>query len=201
MKIYNTPIKYYSGYSQRQVTKPTFRGGFPVETIKHYNLGMMPNGIIGKVKVLKKNGEEVFLNVSKQATALREVYRLQDDFDRVIGKIEVKIRKETWDPELYPPHVFVDELRNYSHPGTPYHMKDLDEYKHVGIRLLQIAQRRSDEAACWGNIQLVSKNESMEFYKKLGFQKIPTVSRFENPNSLYLPAEAKEPLSKIHGGL
>lgn len=43
--------------------------------------------------------------------------------------------------------------------------------------------------------------ESMEFYKKLGFKQTPFVSRFNNPNKMYLPTDAKEPLSKLYDGL
>lgn len=205
MKVQLLSNAYCYNTQSKTATKPSFKAGMPVETIKHYNLGMMPNGIIGKVKVLKANGEEAFLNVCKQVTIMREIYRLQDDMDRVIGKIELKPRKfENYSKFEYkddPSHIFVEELRNYSRPGTPYHMKDLEEYKQVGVRLMQIAQRRSDECGLNGNIEFVSKNESMPFYEKLGFKRVPFISIYVNPNKMYLPPEAKEPFSRAYGGL
>ncbi|MFI3301216.1 MAG: GNAT family N-acetyltransferase [Candidatus Gastranaerophilales bacterium] len=72
-----------------------------------------------------------------------------------------------------------------------------DEYKGVGTRLLQIAQRRSDEANCYGNIQLKSLPEAIKFYTELGFR----TKLGGNFDDFHLPAEAKEPLSKLYGGL
>lgn len=205
MKVQFLSNPYCINTQSKVSTKPTFKSGMPVETIKHYNLGMMPNGIVGKVKVLKANGAEAFLNVCKQATALCEVYTLQDDMNRAIGKIELKPKKfENYSRFEYkedPSHIFVEELRNYSRPGTPYYVKDLEEYKQIGVRLMQIAQRRSDECGLNGNIELISKNESMLFYEKLGFKRVPFVSIYANPNKMYLPPEAKEPFSRMYGGL
>ena len=65
---------------------------------------------------------------------------------------------------------------------------------------MQIAQRRSAEAMCNGNIELISKGESFNFYKKLGFQSSRTFWG-ENPNKMYIPPEAKEALSRAYGGL
>lgn len=187
---------------KKSVVKPSFKGGAPVETIKHYNLGMMSDGIIGKVKLLKANGKEAFLNVEKFSNNLNEIYKLKDDFDNVIGKMEIQLRQNVWRCKgNEPSHVFVKELRNYSNPRTPYYRNNLEEYKQIGVRLLQVAQRRSDEAQLEGNIMLVAKGESMPFYKKLGFVIAPSISRFINPNKLTLPPEAKEPLSKLYGGL
>ena len=33
----------------------------PVETLKHVNIGQAKNGFIGKVKVLKANGEDAYI--------------------------------------------------------------------------------------------------------------------------------------------
>lgn len=205
MKIQPLAIQHNYNKTFNYSTEPMFKGGLPVETIKHYNLGIMSNGYVGKVKVLKSTGEEAFLNVFKQATFLSEIYKLQDDLNRVIGKIELKPKKfENYCKFEYkedPSHIFVEELRNYSRPGTPYHIKDLEEYKQVGLRLMQIAQRRSDECGFNGNIELVSKDESMPFYEKIGFKKVPFVSIYVNPNKMYLPPDAKEPFSRMNGGL
>lgn len=201
MKIQNTPINYNPKVCQNFSTKPAFKGLVSVETIKHYNLGMMSNGYIGKVKLLKANGEEAILNVEKRAFELEENYKLKDDVGKIIGEIVLKIRRPLWSTEKDAGHIFVDELRNFSNPKTPYYTKGLEEYKQIGTRLLQIAQRRSDECRLNGNIELISKNESMEFYKKLGFKQTPFLSRFDNPNKMYLPPDAKEPLSRMYGGL
>ena len=80
-------------------------------------------------------------------------------------------------------------------------------YTHIGTRLLQIAQRRSDEALCNGNIKLISVNEALEWYKNvIGMrQEYPPMPgarmQIHNPNILYLPPENKEALSRLQGGL
>ena len=93
----------------------------------------------------------------------------------------------------------VDDLRNFSKPNTPYHDKNLEYFKDIGTRLLQIAQRRSDEAQCVGNIKLIPMPESRRYYTdKIGMIKDPT-----NPygSAFILPPDKKEPLSKMYGGL
>lgn len=201
MNIQNVTANYLLHNSVKSPANQSFAGFCPVETIKHYNVGMMANGIIGKVRVLKANGEQVFLDVEKCVSSLGENYKLKDSVGKIIGEINLKIRKSEWGTEKDCGHIFVDELRNYSNPSTPYYSAGLEEYKEIGTRLLQIAQRRSDECLLNGNIELISKNESMPFYKKLGFKQMPFVSKFCNPNKMYLPPEAKEHLSKMYGGL
>ena len=204
MRIQATPYKYYSNSSLNYSTKPSFKVSIPVETIKYCNIGMMHNGLIGKIKTLKANGEEAFLNVYKHANYLKELYFIKDDADQVIGEIDLRIKKAVdYDKTEFPhdpSHVFIETLRNYSNPKTPFYRKGLDEYKGIGTKLLQIAQRRSDEACCNGNIELISKIESFDFYFKLGF-KNSNLKWGANPNKMYLPPEAKEPLSKLYGGL
>ena len=209
MKVRNDLAKLYTGIHSKPITKPVFKGVNPVETIKHCNVGMMPDGIIGKVKVFKKNGEEAYLNVVKIKSSMNEeTYMLKDKIGKIIGEMDIKIRKAFDYDHLEfsedPSHVFVEYLRNYSKPDTPYHKQGLEEYKGIGTKLLQIAQRRSDEACCMGNIKLHSKNESKEFYKKLGFAEEPAspyaICR-GNQNRMYLPPEAKEPFSRRDGGL
>ena len=98
-------------------------------------------------------------------------------------------------------------MRNFSNPNTLYYKQGLEYYKDIGTRLLQIAQRRSDEAQCQGNIKLISKGESLNWYKSVigmrqEFPPIPGMKfNIHNPNQLYLPPENKEPLSKLQGGL
>lgn len=206
MKVQNSFNLYCYNNQPITLAEPMFKGGKSIETITHYNLGMMPNGFIGKVKVLKANNEVAFLNVFKHASDLSEIYKLKDGLDRVIGQIEFKPRKymsyDDYGNLQDSSHIFVDELRNFSRKGTPYYVDGLDEYKQVGVRLMQIAQRRSDECGLNGNIELISKNESKDvFYEKLGFKQYPFLSPYVNPNKMYLPAEAKEPFSKMYGGL
>lgn len=176
----------------------------PVERLTHTNIGMAKNGLIGKVEVLKATGDKVFLNVFKQGGFLKEYYFLKDDVDNIIGEIELRVKKAiNYDKVAYPQdpsHVYVELLRNYSDPKTPFYRKGLEEYKHIGARLLQIAQRRSDEAQCNGNIELISRIESFNFYYALNF-KNTDIAWGGNPYRLYLPPEAKEPFSKRYGGL
>ena len=108
-----------------------------------------------------------------------------------------------------PSHVFVDMVKNYTRPGTPDHNPNIIHHKDIGTRLLQIAQRRSDESLCNGEMKLIAKDVVLKdwYIDVLGMKQefIPTPSRFKivinNPNQLYLPPEAKEPLSKLRGGL
>ena len=200
MKIQNISNNFYN-YSQ---TKISFKSSMPVETLKHVNIGQAKNGFIGKVKALKANGQEALLNVYKHASFLKEIYFLKDNAENVIGEIELRIKKaQDYDKVAFsndPSHVFVETLRNYANPKTPFYRKGLEEYKQIGTRLLQIAQRRSDESLCNGNIELISKHESFDFYYKLGF-KNQSLSWGANPYKLYLPPEAKETLSKRYNGL
>lgn len=209
MEVRNNLIKYNTGFQAKPITVPSFKGINPVETIKHYNVGMMPDGIIGKVRVFKKNGEEAFLNVMKiKCSTNQETYMLKDKYGKIIGEMDIKINKaNNYDRLAFtedPSHVFVDFLMNHSNPNTPYYKKGMEEYKDIGTRLLQIAQRRSDEACCNGNIRLHSKKDSKEFYKKLGFAEEP-VSPYDTQrgtqNRMYLPPDAKEPFSRRDGGL
>ena len=84
----------------------------------------------------------------------------------------------------------------------------MEEYKDVGTRLLQIAQRRSDEGRCEGNIKLVSMPESINWYiDRMGFKRVSPpeensyMIQVNNSNLLYLPDENKERLSSLRGGL
>ena len=205
MKIYTTPYQYYSNIKQNVSTKPTFKAITPVETLTHCNIGMMPNGLIGKVRVMNANGKEAFLNVFKNANPLSEIYLLRDDLEQTIGLIELKIKKILdYDKLEYsqdPSHVFVDTLRNFSNPRTPYYTKGLEEYTSIGTRLMQIALKRSNEARCNGNIELIFKNgDSEKFYHRLGLKNMNGFW-WNNPNKMYLPPESKESLSKMYGGL
>ena len=157
----NPITPYYQNYQYKTSAKPAFSGFRPFETIKHLNLGMADVGIIGKVRVFDSAGHDKFLNVVKDTGVCgTEIYMLKTNYGEIIGEMIMRITK---DP---PPHkvartgepswVWVDFLRNYSNPNTKYYREGLPEYKGIGTRLLQIAQRRSDETMCGGNLHLRS---------------------------------------------
>ena len=214
MKIYNSPIKLYNNINTYN-TPVSFKG-YSVPTLTHTNIGSCMNGYIGKVRVWKASNSEEFLNVFKtRVDDIVENYSLTNDKGDLIGEITFGIKKAlNYDREIFPEdpsHVFVTKLRNYSNPHTPYYTYGLEHYKDVGKRLMQIAQRRSDEALCNGNIKLVSTDESKDWYKAVigmveEFPHTPNTVyngkslNVHNPYVLILPP-AKEPLSRLAGGL
>ena len=177
--------------------------------LTHTNIGSCLEGFIGNISVRKGN-ENVALNVFKKfkENAI-ENYTIKNNNGDVLGNIDISIKKYQQSPweRTNPSHVFVDNLRNFSNPNTPYYKSGLEYHKDIGTRLLQIAQRRSDEAMCQGNIKLISKGESLDWYKNvIGMrQEFPPIAgmkfNIHNPNQLYLPPENKEPLSRLQGGL
>ena len=203
-------------YNNKNFSAPSFKSVNCVETLTHTNIGSCMEGYIGKVRVRKAGGGESFLNVFKRYMCEKyENYSIKNDADEVLGEINLTVNKcqgYHYDPYVSPvdpSHVFVSELRNYSNPNTPYYKKGLEYHKDIGTRLLQIAQRRSDESMCQGNIKLISKNESKEWYKNvIGMaEEFPPEQnygfkfRLHNPNAMILPPLAKEPLSRLQGGL
>ncbi len=196
-------------------TTPSFTG---IQTLTHTNIGSCMEGYIGKVRVRRGSDKsETFLNVFKKYIGYNEEnYSLKNDFGDLVGEMNIKIKKfqpGSWSEFEYkedPSHVFVDELRNYSKPDTPYYRQGLEYMKDVGTRLLQIAQRRSDEAMCNGNLKLIAKNESKMFYKNVigMIEEFPPSKNnfgmkfcFHNPNAMIIPPHNKEPLSRLQGGL
>lgn len=178
--------------------------GYGIQRLTNMNIGMMPQGFIGEVVLFNKTlNKDVFVNVFKEFNCGDEIYRLKDDNNQVIGELALRIKK-FFDYDKYihkddPSHVYVSDLYNFSRKDTPFANKNVEDYSHVGIRLLQIAQRRSDEAQCCGNIKLTAMPEALTFYKnKIGMQSDPEVF---NRNFLYLPWDKKEPLSRMYGGL
>lgn len=169
-------------------------------------------GYIGKIRVRQVDNSESFLNVFKKYLGGGyENYSVRNDNNNLIGEIYLTIKKFT-DYDRYnfpedPSHVYVSELRNYSNPTTPFYKEGLEWYKDIGVRLMQIAQRRSDEALCKGNIKLISKNESKSRYKNfIGMtEEFSNLDGYKfniyNPNAMILPPQAKEHLLKLNGGL
>ena len=200
MKIQNITNNYYI-YSQE---KTSFKASTPVKNLKHVNIGQTKNGFIGKVKALKANGEEAFLNVYKYASFLKEIYFLKDESENIIGEIELKFKKfHDYDKATFKTdssHVYVETLRNYSDPKTPFYRQGLKEHRRVGAKLLQLALQRSKEEGCNGNIELKSRIESFDFYYALGF-KNASLGWGSDPYNLYLPPKEKEALEKRYGGL
>ena len=164
-------ISYLTGIIQPQNLhqRKNISFGQNIQTLTHTNIGSCLEGYIGKIRVRKTDGE-AYLNVFKKYIGRdAENYVIQNDKNEAVGSINVFIRKSQpnpWD-KTDPSHVFVDELRNFSKPDTPYHNPKLEYFKDIGTRLLQIAQRRSDEANCCGNIKLISKGESLNWYKNV----------------------------------
>ena len=195
---YSSPVKH---------NKISF--GHNIPTLTHTNIGSCTEGYIGKIRVRKDN-DEAFLNVFKKFLGENvENYTIKNDKNEIIGNANIFIIKcppNPWD-KVDPSYVMVDDLRNFSKPNTPYHDKNLEYFKDIGTRLLQIAQRRSDEACCQGNVKLISVNEALAWYKNIigmrqEFPPIPGQKfNIHNPNLLYLPPENKEPLSRLQGGL
>lgn len=213
----NITTNYYitPAYIKQDRSEPTFKGN-GIETLTHTNIGSCLEGYIGKIKVRRADGREDYLNIFKKYLCDKyENYSAKNDKDELIGEINLEIKKYNQHYDYAtgamtdPSHVFVTELRNYSNPTTPYYKQGLEYHKDIGTRLLQIAQRRSDEAQCQGNIKLISKNESKNWYKNIigmteEFPPDPNSTfRFNihNPNAMYLPPHAKEPLSRLQGGL
>ncbi len=158
MQINFTPINYnINSY------KPiNFGGGYNVQTLTHTNIGRCLDGYIGNIRVILAEGSEDFLKVFKKTLSdNNENYLVKNAQDEIIGEMTLAINKiRVYDRLSYPEdpsHVFISELVNYSNPSTPSYKKGLTYYKDVGIRLIQIAQRRSDEAMCNGNIKLIAK--------------------------------------------
>lgn len=185
----------------------SFKQNIP-QTLTHTNIGSCLEGYIGKVRVREGN-KDVLLNVFKKFKCDKvENYTIQNDRGDIVGTVDLTIRKcpmLSW-MRTDPSHVYVDGLRNFSNPNTPYYKDGLPHYKDIGTRLLQIAQRRSDESLCNGELKLISVNEALNWYlDKIGmrqeFPPVPGRLRINNPNLLYLPPENKEALSRLHGGL
>ena len=200
--------------SRKSTAKPSFTGGIIPDALTHVNIGSKADGYIGKIRVRLADGGEAILNVfKKKLEPMVEKYQIINDFDELIGEMVMKIKKTDYvDPlnssPVGPNYVFVDELKNFTRPNTPDHNPKLPHHKDIGTRLLQIAQRRSDEALCNGELKLNSKGESREWYlnvigMKQEFPPEQSMYHFQihNPNILYLPPEAKEPLSRLRGGL
>lgn len=209
INIQNNHLYQYSGLTSQKgksikSKQPSFSGAGNIQRLTHMNIGMMPQGFIGHVSLRNSSkGTEEFVKVFKNFDCGNERYFLKNDKDELIGEFLAKINKYfDYDRITYkedPSHVFIDDLRNYSKPGTPYWNQNMDYYKGVGTRLLQIAQRRSDEARCVGNIRLNSMPEARKFYtNKIGMVQDPN-----NPFSgmLIIPPDKKEPLSRMYGGL
>lgn len=207
MNINALQNNYYCGHPQPITSgkkqSPSFKGN-GVQRLTNINIGMMPQGFIGEVALFnKKLHKNVFVNVFKEFDCGDEIYSLKDENNQPIGKLALRIKKYfDYDKSINkddPSHVYVADLYNFSRKDTPFANQNTDDYSHVGIRLLQIAQRRSDEAQCSGNIKLNAMPEALSFYRsKIGMQSDPDAF---NENFLFLPWDKKETLSRMYDGL
>ena len=190
-----------------------FKHSVGVQSLKNINIGAASEGLIGKIRVRNSENAECFLNIAKKIIVDGyENYLVTNDDGMTVGEIILKPKKYTnYDTLSYssdPSHVFVCNLFNYSNPATPYYKK-IEQYKNIGLRLLQIALQRSYESMCNGNIKLVSKNESKEWYKRVigmteefpATEKGPYAFNIHNPNSMILPPSGKEHLANLYGGI
>lgn len=191
-------ISFYSipntfSKSNRQVSF-----GHNVQTLMHKNIGSCAEGYIGKIRVRKGN-EEAYLNVFKKYLGENvENYTIKNDNNEIIGNADIYIINCQLNPYTRedPSYVMVDDLRNFSKPNTPYHNENLEYFKDIGTRLLQIAQRRSEEALCNGNIRVIPLKRAFDWYKN-----VIGMRQLYNDPFMYLPPESKEALSKLQGGL
>ena len=190
-----------------------FRHVNGIKTLKEINIGNACEGFIGKIRVRKGNNSDTFLNVYKKNLGSGyENYVVQNNKNDIIGSIILTVKKytnfDTLEYKSDPSHVYIEELRNFSNHNTPYY-QNIDYHKDIGTRLMQIALKRSYESGCNGNLKLISKNESKNWYKNIigmteEFPKIsgnPFSFSIHNPNLLILPQEAKERLLTLRGGL
>jgi hypothetical protein len=209
-------VERYSFITANTIYKKSnfaFKHSFCEQSLKNVNIGMASDGFIGKIRVRNSKNAECLLNIIKKSLGDGyENYSVKNDGDIVVGEMNLRVKKYTnYDRLQYqsdPSHVFIDELFNYSNPTTPYY-KNMEQYKDIGIRLMQVALKRSYEAMCNGELKLISKNESKKWYKGI----IGMVEEFpetlnsnygfsiHNPNSMILPLEARERLSILNGGL
>ena len=186
----NKPYNYYS--------KPSFNGVFlNAKTIGKCNIGKMPDGIIGKVKVKNLENKDGFFDVQKYVEyAGLEHYAIQDKRGNILGEIEFMPVKTNESK-----HIWVEHLVSHSSLYHKYKDEYLGDYKGIGTRLMQIAYKRSLESGCEGNIELFSTNNAIDFYKKLGMKDyLSNYSKYQQ-HRMYLPEEGKSFLSDKYGGL
>ena len=150
MKVLQIQNNYNGNYYN--TSRPTFKSNIKARTVKNINLGTMPSGFIGKIKTIKADGTEAILNLIKSQYHDYETYLIKNDSEQIIGLIEFRFNKYTHKYGDDKDHVFVSNLRNFSNPKTPYYKNGLEEYKHIGTKLLQLAHQRSIENNCNGNI-------------------------------------------------
>ena len=195
---FNLPKQYYN---------TAFTGKVPVaETSRAVkNICLMPNGKIGKVEFLRKDGRKVLLDLVKSADGKgNELYTFEDEFGEIIGEMDIKInRAVNYDKTNFPQdpsHIHVVFICNHSDPNTKYYNDIVGEYEHIGTRLLQVALKRSEEAFGFRSINLSSVPKAKNFYKKVGFTEIPNKFGQYKGYMCLLP-EGANTLAEMYGGL
>ena len=189
----------YSKYSYPQYSFNKNISFKSIQSLKSVDIGKCPEGYIGNV-IAKKNNCDTFLKVIKKNLSEKvEKYIIKNNNNDIIGNVDIYIINNT--PNINSNFVFIDDLRNFSRPNTPFFNKSLNSYyKQVGIRLLQIALKRSYESNCNGNIKLISNSDSLNWYKNIiGLEQ--DSFQADNMKFLHLPNKNKEFLSKLRGGL
>ena len=200
---------------QKPYYHTAFAGKLPVAqtTLAVKNIGLMPNGKIGKIELLRKDGKKVYLDVVKSLTneykdkhcnVKNELYTIEDEFGEIIGEMDITVNKAVnYDRINFPQdpsHVHVVFVCNHSDPKTEYYNDVSGEYEHVGTRLLQIALKRSEEAFGHRNINLTSVPIAKNFYKKLGFTEIPN-NFGQYRGYMCLVPDGANTLAEKYGGL
>ena len=175
------------------------------------NISQLPCGEIGTTNIRIANGEIREVKVIKNKKEENcENYQIKNNAGELLGEIDVYIKKIPTMPWDYSgadaSHVFVDNLRNYSKPGTPYYKEGLEYHKDIGTRLLQIALKRSYESNFNGALKLVTKGESKNWYIdyiEMQAEIAPAIGliKAHETNNLYLPPENKFHLANLQGGL
>ena len=209
IKISLTQPKIYT-----QINPISFKQMPKIKSFLPADIGSCAEGLIGKVRVRKADNTECYLNVYKKMLyGSNENYSIKNENGDILGEIILAVKKYTNYDKLNsgkdPSHVFVSTLMNYSNPKTPYYNKQLECFKDVGTRLMQIALKRSQESNCNGQIKLVAKNESKPWYQNVirMTEEFPDSVDYgykfniHNPNSMILPVYSQEYLSALKGGL
>ena len=198
MNIQAISIYNYQSSRYKYQTKPTFNGLFSkTKSLSKLNIGSLPDGIIGQVKVLNKNGKEVVFDVLKNVEdSGLEIYKIIDKKRNILGDIEFKptIEGNT-------KHIWVEHLVNHSSLYHKYRNESLGNYTGIGTRLMQIALKRSKEAGCNGDIELFTTKTGKDFYKKIGLKDYLSDYSYYRQHKMYLPEENKEFLANRYGGL
>jgi len=198
MNIQSISAYSYQNNRYQYQTKPTFNGLFSkTKLLSNLNIGSLPDGIIGKIKVFDKNGKEVLFDVFKNVEdSGLEIYKILDKKRNILGDIEFK---PTIEGNIK--HIWVEHLVNHSSLYHKYRNESLGDYTGIGTRLMQIALKRSYETGCRGDIELFTTTTGKDFYRKIGLKDYLSEYSYFQDHRMYLPEENKRYLAERYGGL